>query len=95
MAWNLDLDNDLRDAICISRTWVALAELYRQVGRTDDAAELEDRSKAALKHWTQKLPKVPLSSLDKLFWNLRLQVSRRLPQVMGSSLVTGPIGKKI
>lgn len=56
VAWNLNLDNDLRDAICISRTWVALAELYRQVGRTDDAAELEDRSKAALKHWTQKLP---------------------------------------
>jgi tetratricopeptide (TPR) repeat protein len=56
VAWNLNLDNDLRDAICISRTWVALAELYRQVGRTHDAAELEDRSKAALKHWTQKLP---------------------------------------
>jgi serine/threonine protein kinase len=56
VAWNLNVDTDLRDAICISRTWVALAELYRQVGRTDEAAELEDRSKAALKHWTQKLP---------------------------------------
>jgi serine/threonine protein kinase/tetratricopeptide (TPR) repeat protein len=56
VAWNLNVDNDLRDAICMSRTWVALAELYRQVGRTDEAAELEDRSKAALKLWTQKLP---------------------------------------
>ena len=56
VAWNLNLDNDLRDAICMSRTRVALAELYRRVGRADDAAEMEDRSKAALKHWTQKLP---------------------------------------
>jgi tetratricopeptide (TPR) repeat protein len=56
VAWNLNVDNDLRDAICLSRTWVILAKLYKQVGRTDDVAELEDRSKAALKHWTQKLP---------------------------------------
>jgi hypothetical protein len=38
------------------RRQVAVAELYRQVGRTDDAAELEDRRKTALGHWTQKLP---------------------------------------
>jgi len=56
VAWNLNLDNDLRDAVCISRTWVAQAELYRQVGRTDGTGELEDRSRAALEHWTQKLP---------------------------------------
>jgi tetratricopeptide (TPR) repeat protein len=60
MAWNPNLDNDLRDAICMSRTWVALAELLRQVGRTDEAAELEARSKAGLKLWTQKLPNYPL-----------------------------------
>ncbi len=59
-AWNLNLDNDLRDAICMSRTWVALAELLRQVGRTDEAAELEARSKAGLKLWTQKLPDYPV-----------------------------------
>ena len=56
VAWNPDLDNDLRDAICMSRTWVALAELYRHVGRTDDATELDARSRAILKQWMQKLP---------------------------------------
>jgi serine/threonine-protein kinase len=60
VAWNPNLDNDLRDAICMSRTWMALAELLRQEGRTDEAAELETRSKAGLKLWTQKLPKYSL-----------------------------------
>jgi serine/threonine protein kinase/tetratricopeptide (TPR) repeat protein len=67
IAWNLNVDNDLRDAICISRTWVVLAELYRQVGRTDDAVNLEDRSKAALKHWTQKLPNSPTAVVRQAF----------------------------
>jgi hypothetical protein len=44
----------------MSRTWVALAALLRHVGRTDEAAELEARSKASLKLWTQKLPNYPL-----------------------------------
>jgi serine/threonine protein kinase len=84
VAWNLNVDNDLRDAICMSRTWVALAGLYRQVGRTDDAAELDDRSKAALKHWTQKLPNSSIVVVRQAFLEeLRLQVSRRLPQVTG------------
>lgn len=60
MAWNLDVDNDLRDAICMSRIWVALAELFRQVGRADEAAELEARSQATLQHWKQKLPNSPV-----------------------------------
>ncbi|MFZ3342817.1 MAG: serine/threonine-protein kinase [Terriglobales bacterium] len=60
IAWNPNLDNDLRDAICMSRTWIALAELLKQVGRTDEAADLEARSRAGLKLWTQKLPKYPL-----------------------------------
>jgi serine/threonine protein kinase len=60
VAWNLNVDNDLRDAIGMSRTWVALAALLRQVGRTDEAAELEARSKAGLKLWTQKLPNYSL-----------------------------------
>ncbi len=59
MAWNLDLDNDLRDAVCISRTWVALGEVLRQAGRADEAAELEARTSALLEHWTQKLPNNP------------------------------------
>ncbi len=60
VAWNPNVDNDLRDAICMSRTWMALAQLLRQAGLTDEAAELETRSKAGLKLWTQKLPKYPL-----------------------------------
>lgn len=61
VASNLNLDNDLRDAICMSRTWMALAELLRQVGRTDEATELEARSRAGLKLWTQKLPSYPIA----------------------------------
>jgi serine/threonine protein kinase/tetratricopeptide (TPR) repeat protein len=56
VAWNMNVDSDLRDAICMSRTWVALAELYRQVGRTDDAAQLDARSRKILENWAQKLP---------------------------------------
>jgi len=59
VAWNLNLDKDLRDAICMSRTWTARAEILRRVGRADEAAELEARSKMSLKLWTQKLPNYP------------------------------------
>ncbi len=34
MAWGPDLQNDLRDATCISRTWTTLARLSRRAGRT-------------------------------------------------------------
>jgi serine/threonine protein kinase len=56
MAWNPNLDGDLRDAICVSRTWLALAEALQEVGRDEEAAQLETRSKALLKTWQQKLP---------------------------------------
>jgi hypothetical protein len=59
MAWNPNLDGDLRDAICLSRTWLALATSLREVGRTDEAAQLEARTKALLKNWQQKLPNGP------------------------------------
>jgi serine/threonine protein kinase len=59
MAWNPNLDGDLRDAICISRTWLALAEALRETGRAEDAAQLETRSKTLLKQWQQKLPNGP------------------------------------
>ncbi len=59
VARKLNPDNDLRDAICMSRTWVARADLLRQVGRADEASDLEARSKAGLKLWTQKLPNYP------------------------------------
>jgi tetratricopeptide (TPR) repeat protein len=59
MAWNPNLDGDLRDAICISRTWLALAEALRETGRAEEAAQLEAHSKTLLKQWQQKLPNGP------------------------------------
>jgi hypothetical protein len=32
VAWNLDPDNEFRDAVCISRTWVAQAKLLKEMG---------------------------------------------------------------
>ena len=60
-AWNLDPDNDLRDAVCLSRTWLAQAELFKHARRTPEAVELEARSQALLKHWTEKLPGYPVA----------------------------------
>jgi hypothetical protein len=59
MAWNPNLDGDLRDAICVSRTWLALAEALREAGRPEEATQLETRSKILLKQWQQKLPNGP------------------------------------
>jgi serine/threonine protein kinase len=56
MAWKLDLQNDLRDATCISRTWTALARLLRRAGRTDEAGRLEAQRAELWNHWTGKLP---------------------------------------
>jgi len=56
MAWKPDIQNDLRDATCISRTWTALAELLRRTGRADEAEQLEARRSELWNHWTGKLP---------------------------------------
>jgi serine/threonine-protein kinase len=56
MAWKPDVQNDLRDAICISRTWTALADILRGVGRTDEAARLEVQRTELWNHWNIKLP---------------------------------------
>jgi hypothetical protein len=56
MAWKPDPQNDLRDATCISRTWTALADLLRRVGRTDEAERLEAQRKELWNHWQSKLP---------------------------------------
>jgi len=55
-AWGPKPDDDLRDATCISRTWTALANLLRRVGRTDDAAQLESQRTELWNRWTSKLP---------------------------------------
>jgi hypothetical protein len=56
MAWKPDLQNDVRDATCISRTWTALANLLRRTGRTEEAARLEAQRAELWSHWKGKLP---------------------------------------
>jgi hypothetical protein len=56
MAWKPDVQNDLRDATCISRTWTALAGLLRRAGRTDEAKGLEAQRAELWNHWKNKLP---------------------------------------
>jgi serine/threonine protein kinase/tetratricopeptide (TPR) repeat protein len=56
MAWKPNVLNDLRDATCISRTWTALAELLRRVGRTNEAGRLEAQRTELWNHWKGKLP---------------------------------------
>jgi serine/threonine protein kinase/tetratricopeptide (TPR) repeat protein len=59
MAWGPDLQNDLRDATCLSRTWSALAGLLRRTGRTQEANRLEAQRTDLWKHWNGKLPNAP------------------------------------
>jgi len=56
VAWGPDLQNDLRDATCISRTWTALAHLSRRAGRADEAGRLEAQRAELWSHWKGKLP---------------------------------------
>jgi serine/threonine protein kinase len=56
MAWKPDLQNDLRDATCISRTWTALGNLLRRTGRTEEADRLEVQRTELWNHWKDKLP---------------------------------------
>jgi serine/threonine protein kinase len=56
MAWKPDLQNDLRDATCISRTWTALADLLRRVGKVGEAERLEAQRTELWNHWQNKLP---------------------------------------
>ena len=59
MAWGPDLQNDLRDATCLSRTWSALAGLLRRTGRTEEANRLEAQRTDLWNHWNGKLPNAP------------------------------------
>jgi serine/threonine protein kinase len=56
MAWPSDVQNDLRDATCISRTWTALASLQRRAGRAEEAKRLEAQRSELWNHWETKLP---------------------------------------
>lgn len=55
-AWKPDVQNDLRDATCISRTWTALADLLRRIGRADEAGPIEAQRTELWNHWKGKLP---------------------------------------
>jgi tetratricopeptide (TPR) repeat protein len=56
MAWPSDVQNDLRDTTCVSRTWTALASLQRRAGRSDEANRLEAQRTELWNHWQSKLP---------------------------------------
>jgi tetratricopeptide (TPR) repeat protein len=56
MAWKPDLQNDLRDATCLSRTWTALAQNLRRAGRAEEAASFEAQRSELWNHWKSKLP---------------------------------------
>jgi hypothetical protein len=56
MAWKPDVEDDLRDATCIARTWTGLALLLRRVGRVNDATQLEKQRAGLFSHWKTKLP---------------------------------------
>ena len=56
MAWGPHLQNDLRDASCIARTWTALAGLLRHVGQTKEAEGIEARRADLWNHWSGKRP---------------------------------------
>jgi serine/threonine protein kinase len=56
MAWEPDVENDLRDATCIARVWTGLAILLRRAGRVNDAARLEKQRTELFSHWKTKLP---------------------------------------
>ncbi len=66
MAWKPDIQNDLRDATCISRTWTALALLIRQSGHTEDAQRLESQRTELWNHWNARLPNARFLLLQSL-----------------------------
>lgn len=59
MKSNPDLQNDLLNAAQISRLDSALAALLRRVGRTDEAASLDQNRLELWRHWDRKLPNNP------------------------------------
>ncbi|MGO8786033.1 MAG: protein kinase domain-containing protein [Terriglobia bacterium] len=60
IAWKPDLQNDLRDATCISRTWTTLGALLRRTGQAAEADRLEAQRAELWNHWNGELPKAQL-----------------------------------
>jgi tetratricopeptide (TPR) repeat protein/predicted Ser/Thr protein kinase len=59
MKSNPDLQNDLLNAAQVSRLDGVLAALLRRVGRTDEAASLDQNCTELWRHWDRKLPNNP------------------------------------
>ncbi len=81
MAWKPDLQNDLRDATCISRTWTALANLLRRIGRTEEADRLEAQRTELWNQWNAKLPNAQFllrQSLSQITPGAHLRLSETL-----------------
>ena len=55
-AWSVDPYNDLRDAVCVSRTWSMLGGLLRKAGRGVEADGYEVQRTNLWNHWSGKLP---------------------------------------
>jgi tetratricopeptide (TPR) repeat protein len=55
-AWKPDPQNDLRDAVCLSRTWTALAGLLRRSGRKNEGLQFEAQRDKLWNYWQSKLP---------------------------------------
>jgi tetratricopeptide (TPR) repeat protein len=56
VAWGPNVQNDLRDATCVSRTWTVLAILLRRSGQTEEAGRLETQRADLWSHWNGKSP---------------------------------------
>ena len=80
MAWNPDLQNDLRDATCLSRTWTALADLLRKGGRSEEADHLEVQRANLWNHWNGKLPNSQFLLNQSLTQIAPHATARNLPQ---------------
>jgi serine/threonine protein kinase len=80
MAWNLDPQNDLRDAICVSRTWTALANLLRKGGRIEEANHLEALRADLWNRWNGKLPNAQFLLRQSLSQIAPRTAIRNLPQ---------------
>jgi tetratricopeptide (TPR) repeat protein len=55
-AYEPDPENDLRDAIKLSRIYQTLAALDRRIGRSSDASALDARRAGVWRYWKTKLP---------------------------------------
>lgn len=81
-AWKPNPQSDLRDAMCILRTWAALAKLLRRTGRSEEAGRLEAQRADLRKHWNGRFPNAEFllrQSSSQIALHSDLPNSRALP----------------